>query len=88
MYRTAGRMPAAIQLAERSRADSERVLGNDHADTLARMVNLAHVYYAVGRVGDAVALLHETAIRCDRVLAPDDPLTGTVRQSLANIGEG
>ena len=87
VYRTAGRMPAAIQLAERSRADSERVLGNDHADTLARMVNLAHAYYAVGRLGDAVLLLHETAIRCDRVLASDDPLTETVRQSLANIGE-
>ena len=81
-------MPAATQLAERSRADSERVLGGDHADTLARMMNLAHLYYAVGRVGDAVALLHETAARCARVLPPNDPLTLTVRQSLANIGDG
>jgi tetratricopeptide (TPR) repeat protein len=87
-YHAAGRMPAAMQLAERCRADSERVLGSDHADTLARMVNLAHLYYAVGRVGDAVALLHETAVRCERVLPPDDPLTQTVRQSLANIGDG
>jgi tetratricopeptide (TPR) repeat protein len=87
-YQAAGRMPAATQLAERCRADSERVLGSDHADTLARMVNLAHLYYTVGRVGDAVALLHETAVRCERVLPPDDPLTQTVRQSLANIGDG
>jgi len=88
VYQAAGRMPAATHLAERCRADSARVLGSDHADTLARMVNLAHLYYTVGRVGDAVALLHETAIRCDRVLPPGDPLTATVRQSLANIGEG
>jgi tetratricopeptide (TPR) repeat protein len=87
-YQAAGRMPAAMQLAERCRADSERVLGRDHADTLARMVNLAHLYYVVGRVGDAVALLHETAVRCERVLPADDPLTQTVRQSLANIGDG
>ena len=88
VYQAAGRMPAATQLAERCLADSEGVLGSDHADTLARMVNLAHLYYAVGRVGDAVALLHETAVRCERVLPPDDPLTQTVRQSLANIGDG
>ena len=88
VYQATGRMPAAMQLAERCRADSERVLGSDHADTLARMMNLAHLYYAVGRVGDTVALLHETAARCERVLPPGDPLTQTVRQSLANIGEG
>jgi tetratricopeptide (TPR) repeat protein len=87
-YQAVGRIPAAMQYAERCRADSERVLGSDHADTLARMVNLAHLYYAVGRVGDTVALLHETAVRCERVLSPDDPLTQTVRQSLANIGDG
>ncbi len=88
VYQAAGRMPAAMQLAERCRADSERVLGSDHADTLGRMVNLAHLYYAVGRVGDTAALLRETAARCERVLPPGDPLTQTVRQSLANIGEG
>jgi hypothetical protein len=52
------------------------------------MLNLAHLYYAVGRVGDAVALLHETSARCERILLPDDPLTRAVRQSLANIGDG
>ena len=88
VYQATGRVPAAMQLAERCRADSERVLGSDHADTLARMMNLAHLYYAVGRVGDTAALLRETAARCERVLPPGDPLTQTVRQSLANIGEG
>jgi tetratricopeptide (TPR) repeat protein len=87
-YQAAGRMPAAMQLAERCRADSERVLGPDHADTMVRLVNLAYLYYAVGRVGDAEALLRETLVRCERTLPPEDALTRTVRQSLANIGEG
>jgi hypothetical protein len=79
-------MPAAMQYAERCCADSERVLGRDHADTLARLVNLAHLYYAVGRVGDAVALLRDTAMRCERTLPPGNPLTQTVHHTLANIG--
>jgi hypothetical protein len=81
-------MPAAMRLAEQCCAESERVLGADHADTLARLANLAHLYYAVGRVGDATALLRDTAARCERVLPDGDPLTRAVRQSLANIGEG
>jgi tetratricopeptide (TPR) repeat protein len=86
-YYAAGRMPTAMQFAERCCADSERVLGPDHADTLARLASLAHLYYAVGRVGDAAALLRETSARCERTLPAGDPLTATVRQSLANIGE-
>ena len=78
-------MAAATRHAERCCSDSEQVLGRDHADTLARMLNLAHLYYAVGRVGDAVALLHEASVSCDRVLPSDDPLTQAVRQSLMNI---
>ncbi len=87
-YQAAGRMPSALQLSQQCCADSERVLGPDHADTLARLANLAHLYYAAGRVGDAAALLRDTAMRCERVLPSGDPLTLTVQQSLANIGEG
>jgi hypothetical protein len=35
-----------------------------------------------------MALLRDTAMRCERVLPPGDPLTNAVHQSLANIGEG
>jgi tetratricopeptide (TPR) repeat protein len=84
-YHAAGRMPAAVQLAEQTYADSERILGTGHADTLARSANLAHLYYTVGRVGDAIALLRDTLARCERALPSGDPLTHTVRQSLANI---
>jgi hypothetical protein len=79
-------MPAAMQLSEQCCADSERVLGPDHTDTLTRLANLAHLYYAAGRIGDATVLLRDIAIRCERVLPVGDPLTQTVQQSLANIG--
>jgi hypothetical protein len=81
-------MPAAMQLAEQCCADSERVLGPDHADTLTRLASLAHLYYSVGRVGDAVTVLREAAMRCDRVLPSGDPLAQSIHQSLANLGGG
>jgi len=87
-YQAAGRMPSAMQLSEQCAADSERVLGPDHADTLLRLASLAHLYYSVGRIGDAVTVLRETAMRCERVLPAGDPLTQSVHQSLANLGEG
>jgi hypothetical protein len=42
----------------------------------------------VGRVGDAVTLLRDTATRCERVLPYGDPLIQAIQQSLANIGDG
>ena len=52
------------------------------------MMNLAHLHYAVGRVGDTEALLRDTLARCERTLPAGHALTQTVRQSLANIGDG
>jgi hypothetical protein len=80
-------MPAATQFSQQCCVDSERVLGPDHADTLARLANLAQLYYAAGRVGDALALLRDTAARCERVLPSGDPLTQAVHQSLVNLGD-
>jgi tetratricopeptide (TPR) repeat protein len=84
-YQAAGRMAAALQLHEQARAGYERILGPDHRETLASGANLANAYYEVGRVTDAVTLLRDTLARCERVLPPGDPLTRSVRQSLANI---
>jgi hypothetical protein len=43
------------------------------------------MYYAGGRVGDAVNVLRDTAARCERVLPYGDPLTQAVNASLTNI---
>jgi hypothetical protein len=65
------------------------VLGSDHRDTLSAALNLGRVYYGVGRLTDAGALLADTVARGERVLAPADPLTKGARESLAVIvGEG
>ena len=76
-----------MQLSGQCCADSERVLGPDHPDTLARMANLAQLYCEVGQVEDAEVLLRRTAARCERVLPPGDPLTQAVQESLASIEE-
>jgi hypothetical protein len=78
-------MASAVQYYEQTRTGYERALGADHPDTLARCASLAHAYYAVGRVTDAMLLLRDTLARCERVLPPGDPLTDSVQQSLTNI---
>jgi hypothetical protein len=77
-----------VQLHEQAKNDSERVLGVDHVETLTRRLHLAYAYYAVGRIGDAAAILRDTAQRCQLVLPPDHQLAQTVRESLANIAGG
>jgi hypothetical protein len=81
-------MASALPLYERSRTDCQRVLGAHHPDTLAARANLAHAYYAVGRVPEAVTLLRKALTDCERVLAPDDPLTLAVRESLDAVAQG
>jgi hypothetical protein len=81
-------MGTALRLYEESSTDSERILGVDHPDTLARRVHLAHALYAVGRLGDATAMLRDTVERCELVLPPGDPLTKTAHESLTNIAGG
>jgi tetratricopeptide (TPR) repeat protein len=85
VYHAAGRMASALQLYEQTRAGYARVLGADHPGALARSADLAHAYYTAGRLTDATTLLRDTVARCERVLPPGDPLTQTVRDSLANI---
>lgn len=83
-YHSAGRMASALQLYEQASEGYERVLGADHPDTLACQASLAGAYYAVG-LTDGLALFRDIAARCERVLPPGDPLTQSVRESLANI---
>jgi hypothetical protein len=78
-------MAVAVQMFEQVHASLVRVLGSDHPDTLAAALNLGRVYYAVGRLTDAGALLTDTVARGERMLAPADPLTKAARESLAVI---
>ena len=49
----AGRLGEAIPLLERTLADSERVLGRAHPNTVAFRNNLAAAYQAAGRLNKA-----------------------------------
>ena len=86
-YHTAGKMAAAVHSYEQARSGYEQVLGADHPDTLDVRIRLGLAYYEVGRLGDARALLRDTADRCARALPPGDPLTSQAQDSLADIGE-
>ncbi len=73
----------AISLLEPALADSLRVLGPDHPDTLTSRNNLAYAYETAGRVAEAIPLHEETLTDRLRVLGPDHPNTLTSRNNLA-----
>ena len=73
----------AIELGLRVAADSERVLGADHPDTLASRSNLAYAYWSVGRLEEAIALFERTLTDSERVLGADHPDTLASRNNLA-----
>jgi tetratricopeptide (TPR) repeat protein len=84
-YHVAGRMASAVQLYERARDGYASALGPDDRLTLSACLRLAHGYYGVGRLGDTAKLLRDTLARCEATLPASDPLTGAVRESLANV---
>ena len=73
----------AIAVGEPLTADSERVLGPDHPDTLTSRDNLANAYQDAGRTGEAITLHEQTLTDRERVLGPDHPNTLTSRGNLA-----
>jgi len=66
----------------------QRVQGSDHTETISAALSLGRVYYAVGRLSDARRVLEDAVARSERVLAPADPLTRNLRESLAAIVGG
>ena len=75
--------PQAIDAGEAVAADSARLLGPDHPDTLASWNNLAIACQEAGRKAEAVRL-HERALAGrERVLGPDHPDTLASRNNLA-----
>jgi tetratricopeptide (TPR) repeat protein len=74
----------AIPILERVRADSERIFGADHRETLRYRNNLASAYESAGRLDEAIVLLEQTVADNERVLGPDHPSTFTLRSNLAS----
>ncbi|MFE4258960.1 FxSxx-COOH system tetratricopeptide repeat protein, partial [Streptomyces sp. NPDC056883] len=64
-----------IMHLQRAFAASERVLGEDHPDTLDSRNHLAHAYQAAGDLGRAIPLFEQTLVDRLRVLGEDDPAT-------------
>jgi hypothetical protein len=75
--------PEAISAGEAIAADSARLLGPDHPDTLASVNNLAIACQEAGRKAEAVRL-HERALAGRvRALGPEHPDTLASRNNLA-----
>jgi tetratricopeptide (TPR) repeat protein len=64
-------------------ADSARLLGADHPDTLQSRNNLGEAYRAAGRVTEAISLHQQNLAVRERVLGGDHPDTLTSRNNLA-----
>ena len=64
-------------------ADSARLLGPDHPDTLASRNNLAYAYKSAGRLDEAIPLYEQVLADSARVLGPDHPQTLASRNNLA-----
>ena len=73
----------AIAVGKSLVADSERVLGSDHPDTLTAQNNLAVAYQEAGRPAEAIPLFERTLAALERLLGPDHPDAVTTRNNLA-----
>ncbi|MFI6585646.1 tetratricopeptide repeat protein [Embleya sp. NPDC050493] len=68
---------------ERTTADAERLLGEEHPDTLAARADLAVSYLRAGRTGEAIALQERVLADSERLLGEEHPDTLTARANLA-----
>ncbi|MFI1047223.1 tetratricopeptide repeat protein [Streptomyces griseoruber] len=66
-----------------SGAGWERILGEDHPDTLTSRHNLANSYSNAGRVQDALDLSERVLADPERILGEDHPDTLSTRHNLA-----
>jgi len=73
----------AVDLGRRAAADSEKLLGPDHEQTLDLNNELAFTYRPAGRLEDSIALFERTVADRQRVLGKDHPDTLHSRSGLA-----
>ena len=74
----------AIEYGQALVADSERVLGDTHPDTLTSRNNLAAAYRDAGRLDEAIPLYERTLADREQVLGDTHPDTLTSRNNLAS----
>ncbi|MGW9210996.1 tetratricopeptide repeat protein, partial [Embleya sp. NPDC055664] len=79
-----GALVPTIHALRRALTTRERVLGDDHPDTLDSRDNLANAYVSAGDLGRAIALHEHTLKDRQRVLGDDHPNTLMSRSNLAN----
>ncbi|MCG5437695.1 tetratricopeptide repeat protein, partial [Micromonospora foliorum] len=72
-----------LPLYEATLAAYERVLGDEHPDTLTSRNNLAYAHKAAGRLSEAIPLYEATLAVRERVLGDEHPKTLTSRNNLA-----
>ncbi|MFB7216125.1 tetratricopeptide repeat protein, partial [Streptomyces sp. NPDC056255] len=65
--------------------DYERLLGNEHPDTLASRANLAASYWQAGRTNDAIEIEEHVLTDYERLLGNEHPDTLTSRSNLAAL---
>ncbi|VFN05884.1 MAG: Tetratricopeptide repeat-containing protein [Candidatus Kentron sp. G] len=76
-------MNKAESLYQRALAASERVLGAEHPQTLTNINNLALLYQAQGRYGEAELLYERAVVGSERALGAEHPGTLTSINNLA-----
>jgi hypothetical protein len=72
-------------LYRRVLAVSEKVLGPEHPDTLASLNNLANLYQAQGRYGEAEPLYRRALAVMEKVLGPEHPDTLLVQLNYTTV---
>ncbi|MFF3430421.1 tetratricopeptide repeat protein [Streptomyces sp. NPDC002602] len=78
-----GLYTAGITDGQRLAADSKRLLGPEHPNTLTAQGYLAAFLRKAGRIDEAIALLEQVTADSERVLGPEHPDTLTARGNLA-----
>ncbi|MFD5081687.1 tetratricopeptide repeat protein [Kitasatospora sp. NPDC058406] len=78
-----GLIGAAAAHWHRLAADAERLLGNDHPETLTSRSNLAFSYWQAGRTGEAIVIEEQVLADRERILGHDHPDTLFSRSNLA-----
>ncbi|MFE3110636.1 tetratricopeptide repeat protein, partial [Kitasatospora indigofera] len=80
----AGLFGTAVTHWRRTTADAERLLGDDHPQTLTARGNLASSYRQAGRTDEAIAFGERVLADRQRLLGDDHPQTLTARGNLAS----